>query len=138
MTPDMIKWVRAQIDDEERMARAATQGAWKLWGMDVLADRDGTSNVNTAQMVAYTRHESGLLTFNAQHIATWDPARVLAEVEAKRRILDEHGPDELRPWECRACAGPHGDDGYHIPCPTVRLVALPYADRDGYRDEWRP
>ncbi|WP_373305012.1 DUF6221 family protein [Streptomyces bluensis] len=24
------------------------------------------------------------------------------------------------------------------PCPTLRLLALPYADRDGYQESWRP
>jgi hypothetical protein len=28
--------------------------------------------------------------------------------------------------------------GVWYPCPTVRLLAQPYADRPGYRDEWRP
>ena len=69
---------------------------------------------------------------------TADEGWLLDDIKAKRRILDLHGPHELRPWECRTCAGPHGDDGYHIPCPTVRLVALPYAVWPGYRDEWRP
>lgn len=27
--------------------------------------------------------------------------------------------------------------GDAVPCPTVRLLALPYAGRDGYREEWR-
>jgi hypothetical protein len=52
---------------------------------------------------------------------SWDPARVLAECAAKRRIvsfaadLTEEGTDDL-----------------------LRLLALPYADHPGYRQEWRP
>jgi hypothetical protein len=51
----------------------------------------------------------------ANHIARWDPARVLAECEARRRIVTECG------WET-----------------VMRHLALPYADHPDYRDEWRP
>lgn len=79
------------------------------------------------------------------HIARWDPARVLAEVEAKRRILDEHQPvhgyDPNGPV-CSTCGEPGnlGDETAVVrwPCPTVRLLALPYADRAGYQAEWCP
>lgn len=30
------------------------------------------------------------------------------------------------------------DDDEQPPCPTLRSLALPYADREGYRQEWRP
>lgn len=77
------------------------------------------------------------------HILRHDPARVLADVEAKRRILDEHtieqsygiGPEMTRVKidVCSTCRNKHG-----IPCITVRLLALPYADHPDYREEWRP
>lgn len=71
----------------------------------------------------------------AGHIARWDPARVLAEVEAKRRILHEHEHEEahpaLMPHTCRRC----GSFGW---CLTVRLLALPFSDRPGYDETWRP
>jgi len=54
--------------------------------------------------------------------------QMLVEVDAKRRILDLHRQDGALCEHCDA----------HWPCPTVRLVGLPYADRDGYREEWRP
>ena len=31
-----------------------TEGVWKLWGMQVASDYDGTSNIDTATMVAQT------------------------------------------------------------------------------------
>jgi hypothetical protein len=58
----------------------------------------------------------------AEHIARWDPARVLAEVNAKRRILDE---------AVRLMS-------YDGEFQFLELLALPYADRPGYREEWRP
>lgn len=151
MTTDMIKWVRAQLDDDEAIARVISAGGYEpqTWH----SGPDGPGHVGVLlfaedRMIgdppeAVERYDEPFAVViggraEHRHIARWDPARVLAEVEAKRRILEEHGPDERHPWECRACAGRYGDDGYPIPCPTVRLVALPFAGREGYLDEWRP
>lgn len=32
----------------------------------------------------------------------------------------------------------HHADPTPAPCSTLRLLALPYSDRPGYREEWRP
>lgn len=65
--------------------------------------------------------------------------RVLAECEAKRRIVELHGRDH----ECSTyddagevdnCAWVLGGD-----CSTMRLLALPFADHPDYRaEEWTP
>jgi hypothetical protein len=62
-----------------------------------------------------------------------DPHHELARCAADRLILELHcsvkiGDDE--PY----CA----DDGELPPCPTLRALALPYADHPDYREEWRP
>lgn len=56
----------------------------------------------------------------AVHIARHDPARILAECEAKRAIV----------------AYDHVDLATYI--DMTRLLALPYADHPDYREEWRP
>lgn len=63
----------------------------------------------------------------------------LADIEAKRAVLDEHtatvGP------ACPTCAVHVGGSevaSVRAPCRTVRLLASAYRHRDGYRDEWRP
>jgi hypothetical protein len=68
-----------RLDELDAMARAAreragkaTPGKWKLWGMDVYADQDGSSNVDTAKLVASTYFldgESRPRTFDATFIA---------------------------------------------------------------------
>jgi hypothetical protein len=69
-------------------------------------------------------------------VATYDPARVLAECEAKRQIVN-------------LCARVVEDDegnnyysdgwaGLQVAVTTLRFLALPYSDRPGYRQEWRP
>lgn len=77
------------------------------------------------------------------------PKRVLAEVAAKRRIIDLHhslGPsagteDKL---VCDAC-GPEEDISFRVetygrgwPCTTLRLLASVYAGRPGWQSEWAP
>lgn len=75
----------------------------------------------------------------AAHIARHDPARVLAEVEAKRAIVDhaEYWFTTLRQtpegWTVETCTA------YRMAMEwTLRRLAAPYADRPGYQQEWRP
>lgn len=71
-----------------------------------------------------------------------DPARVLAECEAKRRIADLHKNEGVHSPSCLTCAGEVDPDGHtewmHWPCDTILLLALPYAGHPDYREEWRP
>ena len=86
------------------------------------------------------------------HADRWHPARVLAECEARRRIVDRHirkaGRHLPVPPVCAECGGadwkPSGADRVDPypwvmpwPCPTLRLLALPYADHELFREEWR-
>ncbi len=81
---------------------------------------------------------------DAVHIARHDPARVLREIDAKRQIIDQ-----CAYWNERAASEavdppkspqPGLDLGLLLDAmnPVLRLLALPYADRPDYREEWRP
>lgn len=62
----------------------------------------------------------------------------LAEIEAKRRIIDEHlavGRGDVCYSLCHEKA-PGVPQSF--PCRTLRLLALPHADHPDYREEWRP
>jgi len=67
---------------------------------------------------------------DAAHVIRHAPARVLAEVEAKRQILAD-----CMATIANAGAGP-GE--YGLALSTIQSLALPYADHDDYRQEWRP
>ena len=63
---------------------------------------------------------------------------LLAEVDAKRRIIDVYQADVID-----VSVVPGRPEWMHGAVPVeahtvLRLLALPYADRPGYRDEWRP
>jgi hypothetical protein len=63
----------------------------------------------------------------------WTPARILAECEAKRRIVEIHynGSPETDLNRCSPCDTVGAD-----PCPTLRALSLPYADHPDYLPEW--
>ncbi|MGP4085473.1 DUF6221 family protein [Streptomyces sp. KR55] len=156
MTADLVAFVRARLDEDERIAHAASwadeANAWhaepspfgardngQRWFIEDAMDDGVVTHVDPA-----ASDDEGV----ARHIARHDPARVLAEIDAKRRILAEHQPDRF--GDCTTCAGPEDfdddADGHRtwsrsakpFPCPTLRLLALPYADHPDYREEWRP
>ena len=62
-----------------------------------------------------------------------DPARILAECEAKRRIVEDAiAADDHDPSDAYA-------DGYRCALERVcEILALPYADHPDHRQEWRP
>jgi hypothetical protein len=82
-----------------------------------------------------------------EHIRTWTSARVLAECEAKRRIVELHPPRwayayrdserllaeafDQETVKVEASSGPIYD-------PELRLLALPYADHPDCLPEWQP
>ena len=120
---DLISFLRAQLDEDERAVAAILRGV-PNWRVDTEPWPSGVGVVNDQNDgVAIA-----IGSFAAEHIARHDPARVLREVESKRRILAEHS--ELDRGMCQCLAD--------FPCATVRLLALPYADRPGYRESWRP
>ncbi len=68
-------------------------------------------------------------------------SRTKAECEAKRRIVDLAGRDDVRPtWFSAEPFYPESFvAGYQDALiPVLKLLALPYADHPDYRDEWRP
>jgi hypothetical protein len=80
----------------------------------------------------------------AEHVARHDPARVLAECSAKRRIV--LACRDARPETAFVGTHPPGmadfpatAHGQHqLAALTLALLALPYADHPHYRAEWRP
>lgn len=75
----------------------------------------------------------------------WDPARVLAEIAAKRAIIKLHVPidtdytdadgQEHTSWDCDICDPAGSPDMW--PCATLRLLAAPYADAPDFDESWR-
>ncbi|MER5715748.1 DUF6221 family protein [Streptomyces sp. NPDC002132] len=128
---ELVRWLGVQLDEDERIARAAG-GSWReLSGNWVAVAAEPSPE--PAHRVALV-----LVTEERAHIVRHDPARVLREVDAKRRILGEVVP-EIDGMESRIDGEwGAGDPTERESSRLLRLLALPYADRPGYREEWRP
>ncbi len=152
------QFLRARLDEDEQTARAAAPGPWNRMGQRVLDASPPSDRLGIGMAVG---HAAASADYNetAIHIARHDPVRVLAEVDAKRRLLDDilgqtHERNEEDNWY--SCCAARNEDGELVctdesragdPCDCgrdrtverrVRLFALPYADHPDYRDEWRP
>ncbi|GAB3251100.1 DUF6221 family protein [Kineosporia babensis] len=78
--------------------------------------------------------EDEMKSVHAAHIVAWDPARVLAEIAAKRELLDLHRAtarsNSRGRRECITCFETE------TPCRTLLILAQPYRSRPGFRKEW--
>ncbi|MFF7485615.1 DUF6221 family protein [Streptomyces luteogriseus] len=149
---ELVGWLRAQLDEDERVARAAADelegpelgGEWRYDGQYVETARERTMVAVGSQDLM----EPGC----GEHIARHDPARVLREIDAKRQLLDDYETTARIRDEAAArikAAGDHPDpkdlDTWDraqreaaIFEGPVKLAASPSSDRPGYREEWRP
>jgi hypothetical protein len=139
MTADLVAFLRERLDEDEAIARAA-EGDPVFDGTGIVIER------NRAR--GFPDRIAGLISPVATHIARHDPARVLADIAAKRAIVDEHAPDRPGDWDCRVCADEETYDedsegngswtrsAKSAPCRTLRLLAAPYAGADSYRPGW--
>ncbi|MFI2084332.1 DUF6221 family protein [Streptomyces rubiginosohelvolus] len=115
---DLVQFLRDRLDEDEQAARAATwdeqSDVWTARPPQARYEQYIVADYLDDGVVAVTP-ENADVDGVGQHIARHDPARVLREVEAKRRILDGPTTDTL-----------------------IKLLALPYADHADYQDTWRP
>jgi hypothetical protein len=80
-TPSAVETLQAAARLMRERAEIATPGRWKSWGMEVRADTDGTSNLDTSLPVASTysmNAEGRPRTYDADHIIGMQPAVALA------------------------------------------------------------
>jgi hypothetical protein len=138
VSDDPVTWLRAQLDDDERVARAAADyGAEWTYSSGSIFPGDDSRHPGAIATGTYGELEEQY----GEHIARHDPARVLRQVERDRRILDDivdriDGLEDAADHEYRV--QPRTESEVYVSDALVRLLALPYADRPGYRDEWRP
>ncbi|WP_128382365.1 DUF6221 family protein [Streptomyces cavernae] len=108
----LVNFLRARLDEDERIARRATarQTGGESWTHEQPALRTGSTLTVAERMVPVF----------GEHIARHDPARVLVEVEAKRRLLL---------WAQNAEAG------YNL-LPIIDTLAGVYRDHPDFDSAW--
>jgi Family of unknown function (DUF6221) len=126
MTNDLVAFILARLDEDERIARAA--GAYyPSWAYD----RETFTVANAESPIAARKADgrSPINDVDGEHIARHDPARVLRDVEGKRRLVDTvtaERPVNSRPVDAA------------LALTVLRLTALAWSDHPGYRAEWAP
>lgn len=134
---DLIAFLRARLDEDEAMARSAGAEPWNAMAEET---PDGENIYYTVETRKPPRAlvESLATGASAQaridHMARHHPARVLREIEAKRRILRAH--EKWCGGRCDAKWPEGGFDAAHY--WSIKSLAAVYADHPDYRAEWRP
>jgi hypothetical protein len=131
----LITFLRARLDDDEQVAKSAADEAGDSWDAGG-AYSDAVLAKNGGVIICGPYAGGFLDDALRQHIARHDPARVLRDVEAKRRAVDLCVEWINRPvGQIDRVA----DDAFvEAGESLLRLLALPYADHKDYRKEWRP
>ncbi|MEU5987478.1 DUF6221 family protein [Spirillospora sp. NPDC047418] len=123
---DLVEFLRARLARDEQIARDCSSAPWK-------ATPSGTVNTDSDDPAFVAKAENDAY---AEHIARHDPARTLAEVAARRRIVDDY---EKNAWIlAQGHRTPELEAAQAAREPVLRILALPYAAHPAYRPEWRP
>lgn len=131
-------WEPARVDPVTDEFVTTVDGDWNVNLGSVETWRSGTWDMRAT--VANSMEE--VKVGPAGHIAYWDPARVLADIEAQRRLLDLHVNDgSANLPSCAVCdVGRHscGCVGWdEWPCETLKILVQPYSSRPDFNEDWR-
>jgi hypothetical protein len=132
----LVEFLRARYAEHRATAEAAAELQYDPengWG---IIDPSGYATTEKRRWIS---PHIGMLhePQSAEHIVANNPAVVLADLDAKLRIMKVH--ERLPDGEfCVACNAPAGIPGEPYGCATLRLLASPYADHPDYREEWKP
>jgi hypothetical protein len=107
---NLVEFLRIQLDEDERRIAEHPDGV--DWEDDLLATQE--SNYPCTEILIIGKR------------------RALREVETKRRLLLQF---ELRGDSVRRTVVPSSGGVWD---DLLRMLAMPYANRPGYREEWRP
>lgn len=160
---DLVTWLLAQYTEDEELARAAGEvrdsGAIARWERDCWHRHDPDEQAgdwrddDCAAVDGDNIHiydEGGHGSPQAEHIARHDPAAVLADLAAKRAIVELHKMEYDRfvhaTPHCGACTTGWASVEYDVaviewedyPCQTLRLLGSALSHRDGYDPAWAP
>jgi hypothetical protein len=130
---DLTEFLAARLDEDEAAAKACQSPSPWSPGTGLPGDSWIVTD-DTGEPVVY---DEGTPTVEeARHIARHDPARVLREVEAKRKILDRWAKSAADPRDIRLVA--HADlEGNLALLWVVRQLAAVYSDHPDYDPAWR-
>ena len=138
MTSDLVTFLNARLDEDEQMARSTPGPSWEH--RQIRGDFDESVVFENYVAVADPGRNTVALADVAEEVLPFvlrhDPARVLAEVDAKRRIIDRY--EAQRTVYAAHMGGILTKYLVQELEAVLRLLALPFADHPDYRPEWTP
>lgn len=139
---DLAEFLLARIAEDEQTAKAAETRNGAAWTTRELLDGvriDGTVKPgNPRQSDTELWDDEGAMGMWAEtgtHVVRHDPARVLAECDAKRRIVAELVKCGWIERQGHRSGYAQGELGAYQ--SAAKFLTLPYADHPDYREEWR-
>jgi Family of unknown function (DUF6221) len=139
----LVAFLLARVDEDERAARAAPPGPWLgtdaedvgAWSVYDPEWRIAVAKVYDHDQPLGGKRGPGYIDPEAvtAHIARHNPARVMAEVEAKRQQIDHY--ERVAAHAAQRLEYNLAEETCYV---ALRCVALAYADHPDYDETWRP
>ena len=129
---ELIAFVRARLDEDEAAAKAAFRSILVAEGFHVFAPaHPGVPQLPVADAIDAE---------TAAHIARHDPARVLREVAAKRRVLAAYADcvDASEVFREKLGTGTHMAAAAESYANVIRWDATVWSGHADYRPGWAP
>jgi len=128
-----------RVRDDEQTARDASpdaprwefsESAWHSWDVRTVGEKSYQITTDSEGLSdSVIDHDAG------EHIARHDPARVLDDCKAKRRIVEEY----LQVCADYRVAHTPTLEGQRLGlAKAIAYLILPYADHEDYDEGWRP
>jgi hypothetical protein len=140
---DLVAFLRARLDEDEAVARATAWNAstqiYNEWEAAPPTEVDGPWRIRQKGKVFILLDCEG--EEMVRHVARHDPARVLREVEGKRRIVERWATHEALDRETFEAEGEHARSLVSLRAAywdACRELAAVHADHPDYRPEWAP
>jgi hypothetical protein len=134
----LTEFLLSRIAEDECDARDATPGPWRWLTVDEQGQAMGQRNIRADGDIPVM---VGLIDFpiDQRHIARHDPARVLAECEAKRAAIKAAWGDHLQiEGEWGYGKGSDQLEAENDQPDVVKYLAAVYSDHPDYDEAWRP
>jgi hypothetical protein len=137
---DLTDFLLARIAEDEAKALKAARGWARTWRAQASQEHPEDPDLAQLRSIDGAPVTDALRTAVASFMVDHDPARVLAECEAKRQIVmlahEATGYDMTVDME-RETGAREDDDVLYVGERILRSLALPYARHADYDKSWR-
>lgn len=127
----------ASLTNHWDIDRDEQQGGWSITAGTYTEVRDGRTRAEPWTVAGPGYSGGGVRRREtAEHIARHDPARILADVEADRKLIAEY--EQAAEFYSRPENRHHSAGELHGLYTAVKIRAERFVDHPGYKSEWKP